>query len=158
MRLGLARLKRHVAGLTAYVERWGAEVPDLPELLEDETGLARFEIVGRLPGQETGQPGLIELRELWSRVGLDWELQEYEYELIDREAGRRRAFHLHDAAHFIAAFRIVVHEHCEEELGRPTCAHYAGEPLDNGYEGLERLIAAWLEPGPLACSDLRCLD
>ena len=34
-------------------------------------------------------------------------------------------------------------------LGKPTCDHYLGLPVYSGYEGLNALLAAWSDPGPL---------
>jgi hypothetical protein len=65
---------------------------------------------------------------------------------------------VHDRALARARLRTHVHEHCEEVLGDPSCAHYLGRELPDGYAAIDLLMAAWLEPGPLGCGSLTCLD
>ena len=76
---------------------------------------------------------------------------------MDHPLGRRRAFHRHDPDHFAREFGVLVHEHCEEELGAETCSHYFGLPVD-GFEAIRRFTALWGQPTELACSDLRCME
>jgi hypothetical protein len=37
--------------------------------------------------------------------------------------------------YFAREFAVVVHEHCEERLGEPTCRHHYGLPID-AYEAI----------------------
>ncbi len=71
---------------------------------------------------------------------------------------RRRAYHRHHVAYFRAVAEVDVHEHCEERLGAPTCRHYLGLPVRDGYEAISLLFVAWTEPGPLGCERLDCMD
>ena len=77
-------------------------------------------------------------------------------ELWENVLARRRAFHRHDPNRFDRAFGVVVHEHCEEILGRPACDHYFGLPVD-AYEAIERFLSSWGQPTPLGCAGLRCM-
>ena len=91
------------------------------------------------------------MRALYERVG-------YAYELIDHPRDRRRAFHQHDVGRWLRELGVTVHQHCEEKVGRPACAHYLGLPIDDGFEGLDRLLEAWTSPGDLGCDGLRCAE
>ncbi len=116
-----------------------------------------FAIRGALPGSGVPKPAEIGLTEIWARQGEHYERISYAYELIDHERDRRRAFHMHDRAAFLK-LGVVVHEHCEEQLGHAECRHFFGLPVATGHDGLERLLIAWTEAGPLGCADLRCMD
>ncbi len=70
----------------------------------------------------------------------------------------RYALHLHDTTFFVDAYRVVVHEHCEAPIGETTCAHYAGIPVADGFEAVDRLLAAWVRDTPPDCSTLTCLE
>lgn len=100
---------------------------------------------------------LLSVEEVWSQIGGGWERIECAYELVDRPRNRRRAYHLHSAEYFRAAYDVVVHEHCEEILGDPDCSHFYGEPVIDGFRGIELLMLAWTEE-PLGCGLLRCLE
>ena len=126
--------------------------------LRDHSGAIRFSIIGVTPGPTSAVDTEIVLEEIWapSRDG-QWLRREYAYELIDRARHRRRALHRHDGG-LGRRLGVSVHEHCEEELGSPRCQHYLGRELPDGYLGLELLVAAWIEPGPLGCEELTCLE
>jgi hypothetical protein len=51
---------------------------------------------------------------------------------------------------------VLVHEHCDEILGAPTCSHYYGLPV-TAYEAIDRFLSTWSQPGPLGCAQLRCM-
>jgi len=155
---GRSRLRSYVSGLATYVVRLGADLTATPGLHEDEAGHVSFEIVADLPGSGQPTPARIVLRELWVLSSQRWEAAEYEYELLDHQRDRRRAFHRHHEAFFLRRAGVTVHEHCEETLGAPRCNHYFGLPLRDGYEGVEQLVIAWTENGPLGCAGLRCMD
>ena len=63
---------------------------------------------------------------------------------------------MHDVPAYLTRLGATAHEHCEEVLGKPTCDHYLGLPVHSGYEGLNALLAAGSDPGPLGCARLRC--
>ena len=117
-------------------------------------------IEGDLPGSGIPKTSQIELRERWMRAYRDqpWRLTEYSYELLDQERGVRLALHLHDTPVFIDRYRVVVHEHCESPIGQAACHHYAGVPVADGFQAVDRLLGAWLSDTPPDCSDLICLD
>jgi hypothetical protein len=99
------------------------------------------------------------LEEIWRPLPeRRWERREYTYDLVDGPRGRRRAFHLHDRDLAEMALRTVVHEHCAENIGQPTCLHYLGRELPDGYQAIDLLVAAWVEPGDLGCASLTCLN
>lgn len=157
MRATRAQLRRYVADVATELWSLGADLAGEPETLEDATGSLRITVQARLPDAGIPQGALIRIDETWRRRGSEWERDEYAYELVDHPRQRRRAFHLHDAAHFAAIHHVLVHEHCEETLGSSTCHHYAGEPVSDAYAGVDRLLLAWTDD-PLGCDDLRCLD
>jgi hypothetical protein len=152
----LDQLRRYLGGLTVYLRNVGATVPE-PTLDRYHSGEVGFELVAALPGPDIPAPATIELDEIWTPAGERYERTEYAYDLIEHPFDRRRAFHAHDTATFAARFGVLVHEHCEETLGRPTCGHYYGFPVTDGYEALDRLLAIWSLPSPLGCSGLRCI-
>jgi hypothetical protein len=153
--LARAPLNQYVIGLAKALYTRGLDVQG-PIAEFDDAGYIVFSIVGRLA---TGDDLTISLDESWRPLpARRWERDEYTYDLIDGRAQRRRAFHLHDRALAEAHLRTVIHEHCEEVLGQPDCGHYLGREIPDGYVAIDLLMAAWLEPGPLGCSDLVCLD
>ena len=156
MTTGLDRLRRYVGGLTVYLRNYGASLPEptLDRYVSDDVG---FELEALLPGSDRPRPATIRAGEIWERSADGFVRAEYLYELIDYPLDRRRAFHSHDTAVFARRFGVLVHEHCEEVLGRPTCDHYHGIPIANGYEALDRLLLTWAWPGPLDCASLRCI-
>lgn len=135
----------------------GADVQGEPELLVDRNGALGYHLQALLPDSGTPDNALLHVEEVWRQAGDDWERIEYAYELVDLPRNRRRAYHLHYADYFQAAYDVIVHEHCEEILGSPACSHYFGEPVTDGYRGIELLMLAWTEE-PLGCALLRCLE
>ena len=129
-----------------------------PAIETDRHANVAFLIEARLPDSGMPQQALVRIRELWTPTGGDWERDEYAYDLVDHPRTRRRAYHLHNPDDFRSAYDVVVHEHCEEDLGAPRCAHYYGEPVADAYRGVELLLLAWTEDDSLGCGDLRCLD
>ncbi len=152
----LAQVASYVGGLAVYLRNLGAEVPE-PVLDRYVSGEIGFELTAALPGSDGPKPALISAQEIWNQSADGrYERVEYAYDLIDYPASRRRAFHMHDVPTYLARLGVTAHEHCEEVLGKPTCDHYLGLPVYSGYEGLNALLAAWSEPGPLGCARLRC--
>lgn len=134
----------------------GADLDGEPELVEGSSGGLSFDIWASLPDAGVPDRALVSVNERWSPCGAEFERTAYEYDLVDHPRGRRRAYHLHDPEHFLAAFDVVVHEHCEDLLAKPLCDHYYGEPVLDGYRGIELLMLAWTEDR-LGCDQLRCL-
>lgn len=158
MRAARAQLRSYVSGLATYLVRVGCELPRQPTLDVYGDGALGFDIEATLPGAGSPTYADIRLSETWRPGGTAFDRDEYEYELVDHERSRRRAFHRHDSEAFLRRTDSVIHEHCEELLGRPTCDHYVGLPIRDGYDAIERLLIAWTEPGKLGCADLDCLD
>ena len=156
MTTSLDQLRRYVGGLTVYLRNFGATVPE-PTLDRYATGEVGFEFVAVLPGPDQPRSAIVRVGEIWEPIGDGFERAEYLYDLIEHPLDRRRGLHAHDTDVFARRFGVLVHEHCEESLGRPACDHYHGIPVGNGYEALGRLLNAWGQPGPLGCSALRCL-
>jgi hypothetical protein len=152
----LDQLRRYLGGLTVYLRNFGATVPE-PALDRYESGGVGFEFTAALPGSDQPRPAVVRVGEIWEPSGDGYGRAEYLYDLIDYPMDRRRGFHSHDTAVFIRRFGVLVHEHCEEALGRPTCDHFYGIPIENGYEALDRLLSTWGQPGPLGCAALRCI-
>jgi hypothetical protein len=152
----LAQVASYLGGLAVYLRNLGAEVPE-PSLERYETGEIGFAITAVLPGSNEPKPAVITAQEIWHAAAAgQYELAEYAYDLIDYPANRRRAFHMHDVAAYLTRLGVTAHEHCEEVLGKPACDHYLGLPVYGGYEGLNALLSAWSDPGPLGCARLRC--
>lgn len=135
----------------------GADLEAEPELTYEQEGSLSFRITASLPDSGIPDQALMDLAERWIPAGAEYERVEYGYDLIDHPRNRRRAYHRHDVPHFLSAFDVAVHEHCEELLREPTCNHYAGDPVLDAYAGTDLLMRAWTD-GPLGCSELRCLD
>ena len=150
------QLRRYLGGLAVCLRNFGATVPE-PTLDRYESGELGFEITATLPGPAGPLPAVVRLGEIWDRPDDGLERVEYLYDLIEYPLDRRRAFHSHDVAVFARRFGVLVHEHCEEDLGQPSCDHYFGLPIADGFEALERLLGVWGQPGPLGCSSLRCM-
>jgi len=134
----------------------GADLDAEPELIQDAAGTLAFTITARLPDAGLRDAAEAIVAERWSAAGAEYERTEYSYDLIDRPRLRRRAYHLHNADRFLAAYDVTVHEHCEERMGQPACNHYAGDPVRDGYRGIDLLVLAWTDE-PLGCDRLRCL-
>ncbi len=159
MILSAQALSEYVSGIAKATYSRGFELPASPIIEIDRADFLSFSISGSLPDPAATEAAEVRLDEIWRPLpDQRWARREYTYDLIDRPRLRRRAFHLHDRDLAEATLGVAVHEHCEETLGQPTCAHYLGRELPNGYVALELLMAAWVEPGPLDCEGLRCLD
>ncbi len=151
------QLARYLGELTVYLRNFGAILPE-PEIDPYDSGEIGFDFEATLPGPDEPKPALIAVGEIWSPVGHEsYERAEYRYELIEHPLNRRRAFHMHDTDEFRSRAGVLVHEHCEEILGHPTCAHYFGLPVGSGYDALNALLSLWGQPGPMGCSRLRCM-
>ncbi len=152
----LDQLRSHLGTLSAVLWNFGASFP-VPTLDEYDDGELGFAFTAELPGASTPRAATIGLAEIWRpRAAMSFRLAEYEYDFIEFPLERRQAFHRHDETHFLAEFGVAVHEHCEEQLGRPSCSHYFGLPLD-AYEAIRRFTARWGQPGPIGCAQLRCM-
>lgn len=121
---------------------------------------ASISIEVALPGGGIPQISELRFKERWERPYRDqrWRLTEYAYELLDHERGLRTALHLHHQDWFVVNFHVVVHEHCESPIGSSACEHYAGVPVSDGSEALDRLMSVWLDDVVPDCSRLTCLE
>jgi hypothetical protein len=152
--LGTASLNQYVIGLAKSLYTRGFDIATGPIAEFDDSGHIAFGIGGTVAGQDGSIDAEISLDELWRPLPeRRWERDEYTYDLVDHGRNRRRAFHLHDRSLSEARLRALAHEHCEETAGKPSCAHYLGREIPDGYVALDLLVAAWLEPR--ACADLR---
>lgn len=150
-------VRQYLGTLSAILWNYGATfpVPTLDEYGVDEIG---FSFRAELPGTATPSPGEIKLAEIWAPAQSDELIRlEYEYDFIEYPLTRRRAFHGHNPDHFAREFGVLVHEHCEEELGSPACDHYYGLPV-NGFEAIRRFAAIWGQTVQLGCTSLRCME
>ena len=149
-------LQAYLGDLTAILWNFGAELPR-PTLDPYDDGSCGFVISAILPGITTPRPAVIRLIETWEPSRRDhYTLSEYDYDFIEHPLNRRLACHRHDAQGFLREFGVAVHEHCEEVLARPACDHYMGLPID-GYDAIRRFTRLWGQPGPIGCSQLRCI-
>jgi hypothetical protein len=149
--------------LVALLERFGdvrtkPGVSEPVDLLEADDGSLSFELIGSLPDGREPARSTLELRERFQPItGGRFERDRYAYELVDRERGFRRAFHLHDPDWFERRYLVVVHEHCEQPIRTAGCAHYHGPPIRDGYAGAVTLMDAWTGEPP-DCSIVPCFD
>ncbi len=156
-------LLRYLADLVEQIERLAVTV--LPPNDADEIALGRendgslvIDLACRPPLPPRSADVEIALFERWRPSGRDqFERVDYAYEIRHHELGYRRAFHRHDAEHFLRAFDVATHEHCEAVLGYPTCAHYFGEPVVDASDGFRRVYELWLTDAKPDCSALSCL-
>lgn len=150
----------HLRDVAALVERLGISIrgnADI-ELLEDRSGGLSFELIGDLPDDRLPARSEVIVREAFEHdVDRGYVRARYEYELIDRGRGVRRAYHLHDRDWFERRFLVVVHEHCERPIGAVDCEHYEGTPVRDAFAGVLALIDAWTGDPP-DCSTLRSLE
>jgi hypothetical protein len=153
----------YASRLVALLERFGVVVSkpgpaERVEVLEADDGSLSFELVGSLPDGREPALSTLELRERFQPMAdARFERDRYEYELLDRERGFRRGFHLHDPDWFERRYLVVAHEHCERPIGKALCAHYHGPPIRDGYAGAVTLIDVWTDEPP-DCSTLLCLN
>jgi hypothetical protein len=163
VQLSIAELEVYLARIAELLERYGVVLdlePTAPLVLEESpSGTQSFELRGFLPDGRVPPLSVLEVRELWRRLGSDrFERWAYAFELLDHERAFRRAFHLHDREAFIHRYHVVVHEHCERPIGTAPCAHIAGPPVRDGFHGVNLLLGAWIDPRPPDCASLTCLD
>lgn len=150
-------VQQYLGTLSAILWNYGATfpVPTLDAYGADEVG---FALRAELPGWTTPKPAEIKLSEIWAQApSSSFRRLEYEYEFIDYPVSRRRAFHGHDPDHFAREYGVLVHEHCGEELGSPTCDHYYGLPVD-GFEAIRRFAVLWAQETQLGCAVLPCMN
>jgi len=156
--LGLQPIGEYVTGLAKSLYTRGFDLTANPLIETDSHGFLAVSVVAVIPSDSPQGATEISLRETWRPLpNQRWERHEYTYDLIDRPMNRRRAFHLHDRAAAEALLGAAVHEHCEETLGQPLCAHYLGRELPHGHVAIDLLMAAWTEPGVYGCAELICL-
>jgi hypothetical protein len=156
-------LEDYLGNTALLLERYGVVLdlgPDDSVALDvSPKGSLSFALRGFLPDDHQPTQRIVEVREIWQPVGGDtYERSEYAYELVDRERDSRRAFHLHDADLFVRRFQVVVHEHCEQPIGHAPCAPVQGGPVRDSFEGVLRLVDAWIDPVDRVCDGLQCLD
>jgi hypothetical protein len=150
-------LQQYLGSLSAILWNYGATLP-VPTLDRYDTGGLGFSFMAKMPGPDVPQPAQISMSEVWEPVRRgDFRLRSYAYDFIDHPLNRRRAFHRHDAEHFAREFGVLVHEHCEEQLGAPLCGHYYGLPID-GFQAIGAFTRLWGQPLPLGCDRLACMD
>lgn len=153
-------LREHAARLAQRVASTGADLAQ-PRIRYTRDDLqADLSIRGDLPGSGMPKSTQVDLMERWVRRFRDrpWRLLEYAYELLDHERDVRFALHLHAQDWFVDTYRVVVHEHCESPIGTVRCSHYAGDPVADAYEAVDRLLEVWTRDVPLDCTALTCLD
>ncbi len=156
-------LLTYLADLVEQIERFAVIVlpPDDARdiaLGREEDGALLIDLACRPPRRPRSADVEIEIFERWRPTGPDrYERTDYKFELRHHELDYRRAFHRHDAEHFVAAFDVATHEHCETTMGNPTCNHYSGDPVADATEGFIRLYDLWLTDENPDCSVLRCL-
>lgn len=151
-------LNEYIVSLAKSLHTRGFELAEGPVAEVDRDGLVAFSITAFISDLDLATAE-IDLDEIWRPLP-DGRLRrlEYAYDLIDRPRRRRRAFHLHDRDLAEASLGTAVHEHCEEILGQPDCAHHVGRELPDAHVAIDLLVAAWIEPAELGCSSLICLD
>ena len=156
MRANRNQLTRYVAGLATRLWSMGADLDGEPALVVSGGGAISFSITASLPDSGIPDRARITIGERWAPAGREFERTGYAYDLVDYPRDRRRAFHRHDADRFLVAYDVAVHEHCEERLGQPTCDQYFGNPVVDGYRGIDLLMLAWTDDR-LGCERLICL-
>ncbi len=156
-------LLSYFADLVEEIERLGVMV--LPPNDSDEVSLRRegdsalvIDLECRPPLSRGSADVLMKVAERWRPTGDDrFERVDYKFEIRHDELQYRRAFHRHDVEHFLRAFDVATHEHCEATLGVVSCSHYFGEPVIDAEAGFMRLYELWLSDEKPDCSALPCL-
>jgi len=156
-------LEDYLGSTALLLERYGVVLDlgpdDALSLDESPQGSLSFALRAFLPDGHQPALGIVEVREIWRHIeGDTYERADYAYELLDRERDSRRAFHLHDADVFVRRFQVVVHEHCEHPIGHAPCAHVQGGPVRDAFEGVMRLVDAWIDPVDRLCDGRLCLE
>jgi hypothetical protein len=156
-------LLTYFADLIETIERFAVTV--LPPNDADDVSIGRengallIDLECRPPLPRRSADVLIVVFERWLQVGPDrYERLDYKFEIRHDELQYRRAFHRHDAEHFLGAYDVATHEHCEATMGYSACDHYFGEPIRHAAEGFMRLYELWLTDEKPDCSKLPCLD
>jgi hypothetical protein len=156
-------LLTYFADLIETIERFAVTV--LPPNDADDVSIGRengalvIDLECRPPLSGRSADVLIVIFERWRQAGPDrYERVDYRFEIRHDELQYRRAFHRHHAEHFLRAFDVATHEHCEATMGHTACDHYFGAPIGNAEEGFMRLYTLWLADEKPDCSRLRCLD
>jgi hypothetical protein len=156
-------LLTYLADLVERIERLAVAVlppndADEIELGREDDGSLVIDLDCRPPLPRRSADVEIEIFERWRPIEHDrYERVDYKYEIRHHELGYRRAFHRHDAEHFLRAFDVVTHEHCEATLGSATCDHYSGDPVADATDGFRRVYELWLTDERPDCSTLPCL-
>ena len=149
-------IRRYLGTLSAILWNFGATFP-VPTLDRYHSGELGFSFAAPLPGAAQPKSAVIQLSEIWTSDNQDeFHRYEYAFDFVEYSLNRRRSFHGHDPEHFRREFGVLVHEHCEERLGQPDCAHYYGLPMD-AYEAIQRFVSLWGQAKPLGCRQLRCM-
>jgi hypothetical protein len=146
----------HAEKLATYLARTGADLMHRRLEYRDKRTRAQLVLDAELPGAGLPPVSRAIVRESYELRDDAWELVAYRYELLDREMDGRRAFHLHDTDAFLRKYFVLVHEHCERPIGTSTCDHFAGLPIRDSREGIQRILAAWTDG--FECRDLTCLE
>ncbi len=156
-------LLAYLADLVEEIERFGVTVlpphdADQIELGRESDGALVIDLDCRPPLARRSAAVHIEVFERWRPIGHDrYERLDYAFEIRHHELQYRRAFHRHDAGHFLPAFDVATHEHCEATIGVVLCDHYSGEPVVDARAGFMRVYELWLSDEKPDCSALRCL-
>lgn len=157
-------LLTYFADLVERIERLGVTIlppndSDEIELGREDDGALVIDLECRPPVPRRSGDVLMQVFERWRPIGLDhYERVDYMVEIRHHELHYRRAFHRHDNEHFLGAFDVATHEHCEATIGVAVCAHYFGEPIVDAEDGFMRLYELWLSDDKPDCSALRCLE
>jgi hypothetical protein len=155
-------LLTYFADLIAEIERFAVTV--LPPNDSAEVSLGRddgalvIDLECRPPLSRRSADVQIMIFERWRQARSDqYERVDYKFEIRHDELQYRRAFHRHDVEHFLSAFDVATHEHCEATIGHPACGHYFGEPVVDAQDGFRRLYELWLSDEKPDCASLPCL-
>ena len=125
---------------------------------QEVDGSLVIDLETRLPVGRRSSGVELDLFERWAPAGREtFERTAYRYELRHHDIGYRRAYHRHDVDHFVRAFDVATHEHCEAPIGGSTCSHYQGPPVVDAFDGFNRLYDLWLTDAAPDCTALRCL-
>ncbi|MBI3745187.1 MAG: hypothetical protein HY264_01420 [Chloroflexi bacterium] len=157
-------LLSYLADLVEEIE-WMA-VTVLPPNNKDEIELGRepdgslvIDLECQPPARRRSAPVDMDIFERWRSIGQGhYERSDYQFELRHHELDYRRAFHRHDEEHFLAAYDVATHEHCEVTMGNVACGHYGGDPVVDAHDGFARIYDAWLANAKPDCAALACLD
>jgi hypothetical protein len=156
-------LLTYLADLVEELERYAVTLapPDDSDdiaLQRDADGSLLIDLEGRLPAFPHSADVDLGLFERWRPAGGDkWTCVEYKHELRHYGLDFRRALHRHDEEHFVRAYGVATHEHCEATVGVEACGHYGGQPVRDAFDAFRRLYNAWLIDQKPDCSALTCL-